>query len=75
MGGVRPQNKDTAMAYRVNKTEHSGAKKGRSFWGRKAEAKHQSSRVRRKHAAEEIRANLSVDSEIEGKIREKAAEE
>lgn len=42
------------MAYRVNKTEHSGPKKGRSFWGTKAEAKHQSSRVRRNHAAEEI---------------------
>jgi hypothetical protein len=63
------------MAYRVNKTEHSGAKKGRSFWGRKAEAKHQSSRVRRKHAAEEIRISLAGGSGSESKAHEKTAQE
>lgn len=51
------------MAYRVNKTEHSGPKKRRSFWGKKSEAKHQSSRVRRKHAAEEIGIGLADDSQ------------
>jgi len=43
------------MGFEVKKTEHSGAKHGKGFWGRKADAKHQSSRTRRKNAAEEIR--------------------
>jgi len=38
------------MAYRVKKTEHAGAKNARGFWGPKSEAKHQSSRVRRREA-------------------------
>ena len=63
------------MAYRVNKTEHSGPKKGRSFWGRKAEAKHQSSRVPRKHAAEEISIGLADDSGPVCKVHEKAVQE
>lgn len=63
------------MAYRVNKTEHSGPKEGRSFWGRKAEAKHQSSRVRRKHDAEEINIGLADDSRLEGKVHEKTVQE
>jgi hypothetical protein len=63
------------MAYRVSKTEHSGPKKGRSFWGRKAEAKHQSSCVRRKHTAKEISIGVADDSEPESKIDEKAIQE
>lgn len=43
------------MSFEVKKTEHSGAKHGKGFWGRKADAKHQSSRTRRKNAAGEIR--------------------
>jgi hypothetical protein len=46
------------MAYRVRKTEHSGAKRGAGFWGSKAEAKHQSSRARRMQASKEISAEL-----------------
>jgi len=42
------------MSFEVKKTEHSGAKHGKGFWGRKADAKHQSSRARRKHTAGEI---------------------
>jgi hypothetical protein len=37
------------MGYEVKKTEHSGAKKGcGAYWGRKADAKKQSNRRRRK---------------------------
>jgi len=42
------------MGFEVKKTEHSGAKHGKGFWGRKADAKHQSSRTRRKNATQEI---------------------
>lgn len=36
------------MSYEVNKTEHSGAKKGKgAFWGRKQDAKSQSNKRRR----------------------------
>ena len=42
------------MAYQVKQTEHSGAKKGQGFWGRKAEAKHESSRIRRRNNAKII---------------------
>jgi len=42
------------MAYRVKKTEHSGAKKGKGFWGKKVEAKQQRSRARRQNAKSEI---------------------
>jgi hypothetical protein len=63
------------MAYRVNKTEHNGAKRGRSFWGRKAEAKHQSSRIRRKHSAEQIRNGLGDGTMPEVNPNEKAIQE
>ena len=46
------------MAYKVRKTEHGGAKKDAGFWGKKAEAKHESSRVRRKQAVKEIQSGL-----------------
>jgi hypothetical protein len=36
------------MAFRVTKTEHAGAKNGGGHWGTRAEAKHQSSRRRRR---------------------------
>jgi len=38
------------MAYEAKKTEHSGAKKGKgAYWGRKADAKKESNRVRREN--------------------------
>lgn len=37
------------MAWGRIKTEHSGAKRGKGFWGRKAEAKQASRRVRRRN--------------------------
>ncbi len=44
------------MAYRVRKTEHAGAKKGRgAFWGRKHEAKRASNRRRREAGKLEVR--------------------
>jgi len=57
------------MGFEVKKTEHSGAKYGHGFWGRKADAKHQSSRTRRKNAAEAIRKAVAEgqDSEIAGR--------
>jgi hypothetical protein len=35
------------MAWGTPKTEHSGPKRGKGFWGRKAEAKQVSRRARR----------------------------
>jgi hypothetical protein len=37
------------MAYRARKTEHAGSKKkaGGAYWGRRAEAKKESNRLRR----------------------------
>jgi len=36
------------MAYRARKTEHTGSKKaGGGYWGRRAEAKRESNRLRR----------------------------
>ena len=54
------------MAYEVKKTEHSGAKKGKGFWGRKADAKKQSSHVRREDGKSHIKESvieLGSDSE------------
>jgi len=59
------------MSFEVKKTGHSGAKHDKGFWGRKADAKHQSSRTRRKNAAGEIRKAIEKgleDSNV-GKIR------
>ena len=63
------------MAFLVRKTEHNGSKKGRGFWGRKAEAKHQSCRVRRRNAVEEISIGLADCCVPEGKAYEKAVQE
>ncbi len=44
------------MGTKVKKTEHAGAKHGEgAYWGRKAEAKKQSNRLRRKQGQREIR--------------------
>jgi hypothetical protein len=63
------------MAFRVRKTEHNGPKKGRGFWGRKAEAKYQSSRVRRHLAVEEINVSLADHCGPRGEVHEKAVQE
>lgn len=48
------------MAHGAKKVEHSGAKKGSgAYYGRKAVAKHESSRTRRKHGKALIRAGSS----------------
>ena len=36
------------MAYNTGKTEHSGAKRGKGYWGRKKEAKKSSNVARRR---------------------------
>lgn len=59
------------MAFRLKKTEHDGPKKGRGFWGRKVEAKHQSSRVRRTLGNREIRQHLGEEQE-HGMVRERS---
>jgi len=42
------------MANQAKKTEHSGPKKGRgAYWGRKKDAKRESSRTRRKNGKAE----------------------
>ena len=53
------------MAGRAKKAEHAGAKNGRgAYWGRKADAKCESNRVRRENAKRAVRQNLA-DSEGE----------
>lgn len=48
------------MAGRANKTEHAGPKKGRgAYWGRKADAKRESNRVRREGAKRAIRQGMT----------------
>ena len=43
------------MAYNARKTEHTGPKKGRGgYAGRKADAKRESAKVRRRNEANEI---------------------
>ncbi len=44
------------MAYEAKKTEHTGSKRGSgAYWGRKRDAKKESSRTRRKNWKREIR--------------------
>lgn len=48
------------MAGRAHKTEHAGPKKGRgAYWGRKAEAKRESNKVRRENAKKAVRQALA----------------
>lgn len=44
------------MGYNVRKPDHNGAKNGGGYWGRRAEAKKQSRRLRRELAKKEIAA-------------------
>ncbi len=49
------------MAHGAKKVEHSGPKKGRgAYYGRKAAAKHESSKVRREQAREEVSAETQA---------------
>ena len=51
------------MAGNAKKTEHAGPKKGRgAYWGRKAEAKRESNKVRREDAKRAVQHDL-IDSE------------
>jgi len=53
-----------SMGYEVKKTEHAGPKRGNgAFWGRKWEAKKQSSRTRRRNWLREIRQELDRESQ------------
>jgi hypothetical protein len=48
------------MAGRAKKTEHAGPKKGSgAYWGRKADAKCESNRVRRENAKRAVRQGLT----------------
>jgi len=48
------------MAGRARKTEHAGPKKGRgAYWGRKADAKRESNKVRRENAKRVVRQGLA----------------
>jgi len=47
------------MAYRASKSEHSGAKHGcGAYWGRKADAKAESNKVRRLSSREACNAGI-----------------
>ncbi len=55
------------MAYNVKRTEHSGGKKGGGHWGKRAEAKQQSSHERRVQKNKQISEELKdADLEPEG---------
>jgi len=48
------------MAERARKTEHAGAKRGRgAYWGRKAEAKRESNKVRHEKAKKAVWQGLA----------------
>lgn len=48
------------MAGRAHKSEHAGPKKGSgAYWGRKADAKRESNKVRRENARLAIRQSLT----------------
>jgi hypothetical protein len=49
-----------AMAYKVRKPDHNGAKNGGGHWGKRAEAKKESSRVRRQIAKKETAVELNA---------------
>jgi hypothetical protein len=49
------------MAYKVKKTEHAGAKRGRgALWGTKFEAKSGSRKIRRRNARRLIHNELAM---------------
>jgi hypothetical protein len=49
------------MAYKVKKTEHTGAKRGRgALWGTKFEAKSGSRKIRRRNARRLIHEELAM---------------
>lgn len=49
------------MAYAALKTEHSGSKKGRgAYWGRKADAKKESKKLRRLNSRIIIRKGVEI---------------
>ncbi len=49
------------MAYKVRKTEKAGAKHGKDvLWGTEKEAKHESSRIRRRNACIEVTRQLAL---------------
>jgi hypothetical protein len=50
------------MAYKAKKTEHSGSKKGcGAYWGRKRDAKRESSRARRRAAQSQVMADRASE--------------
>lgn len=51
------------------KTEHSGAKNGGGFWGRRIEAKEVSNILRRREDVEEIRRQAKLIADDEEAIR------
>jgi hypothetical protein len=52
------------MANQANKTEHSGAKKGKgAYWGRKKSAKHESNKVRRED--DKVQAGQMTEKSID----------
>jgi hypothetical protein len=54
------------MAHGAKKTEHSGAKKGAgAYYGRKAAAKHESSRTRRKQAKAQVKQGTKESTKDE----------
>ena len=47
------------MGYKAEKAEHTGAKHGRgAYWGTKAEAKKESSKIRRRNSGKDLRQQL-----------------
>jgi hypothetical protein len=58
------------MGYEAKRTEHCGPKRGNgAYWGRKWEAKKESSRIRRQNWKREIRAAKGEEPETEEERR------
>ncbi|MDP2228267.1 MAG: hypothetical protein Q8J78_12410 [Moraxellaceae bacterium] len=59
----RPELKVSPMAHAAKKVEHCGPKKGSgAYYGRKAVAKHESSKTRRRLAQQEVAAETASAS-------------
>lgn len=57
---VNSMTHNVSMGYKVRKPDHNGAKNGGGHWGKRAEAKKHSSRVRRQLAKKEAAAELTA---------------
>jgi hypothetical protein len=56
------------MGNKVRKAEHAGPKNGGGHWGKRADAKKQSNRVRREQAKKDVAASPEPDGRAESAV-------